>query len=145
MKFLTKKIGDKIRIPGFIEKFFGKKISDEVPKDEELVTVPSVNIADHDKSYKMSVALPGLDKKDVNLEVDGNCLTISSEKSYENKDEKDNWMRQEYHYASFFRRFELPEDADPEKIEAKMKNGVLNIEVGRKSDKKEDEKTIKVN
>ncbi|MFW6202901.1 MAG: Hsp20/alpha crystallin family protein [Marinilabilia sp.] len=144
MKFLKKKIGDKIRVPGFIEKFFGKKLSDQVAQNEEIGAVPSVNIADRDKSYNISVALPGLDKKDVNLEVDGNYLTISSEKSYENKDEDKNWLRQEYHYASFFRRFELPEDADPNKIEAKMKNGVLNIEVGRKSGKKGKEKTIKV-
>lgn len=144
MKFLKKKIGDKIHVPGFIEKFFGKKLSDQVSNNEEIVAVPSVNIDDRNKSYNISVALPGIDKKDVNLEVDGNRLTISSEKSYENKDEDKNWLRQEYHYASFFRRFELPEDADPDKIEAKMKNGVLNIEVGRKCGQKEKEKAIKV-
>lgn len=144
MKFLTKKIGDKIRMPGFMEKFLGKKLSDRISKDEEVVAVPSVNIADRENSYKMSVALPGLDKKDVNVEVEGNCLTISSEKSVENKDEDENWMRQEYHYASLLRRFELPQDADPSQIEAKMKNGVLDIQIGRKPGNKKKGKTIKV-
>ena len=144
MKFLTQKIGDKFRKPGFIEKFFGKKLSDQVSTNEEIVAVPSVNIAEHDQAYDISVALPGIDKKDINLAVDGNCLTLSSEKSYENKNEDKNWLRQEYHYSSFYRRFELPEDADPDNIEAKMKNGVLNIEIGRKRSKQGKDQTIKV-
>ncbi|WP_242617569.1 Hsp20/alpha crystallin family protein [Cecembia calidifontis] len=58
---------------------------------------------------------------------------MSSEKQYEKEEKDKNWMRREFGYASFQRVFQLPQGADPEQVQAKMENGVLNIRLGKKA------------
>lgn len=129
--------------PNFIEKFFGNRIDDN-SVTEEVGSVPHVNINEKPKEFEISVAVPGIDKKDINLEVRDNCLIISSEKQYDHEDREGMWMRREFGYSSFQRMFELPSSADPSKIEAKMKNGVLRIYIG-KNKHSNSLKTIKIN
>lgn len=145
MKLFKWKINDlKPKFPNIVEKFFGKKITDEANNDEEVSTVPSVNISDIDKAFEINVALPGFDKKDVNIEVQNGCLIISSEKQYEKEEKNKNWMRREYGYASFQRIFQLPESADEDKIQAEMKNGVLTIKIAKKPGYIENRKIISI-
>ena len=134
----------KPKFPNVVEKFFGKKITDDTSHNEEVATVPSVNIADENKAFEVSVALPGLDKKDVKIEIKNDCLIVSSEKKYEKEEKNKNWMRREYGYASFQRMFQLPESADQNKVQAEMKNGVLSIKVAKKKDYIENKKQIAI-
>jgi len=91
------------------------------------MNVPAVNITEQKDDYLVSLAAPGLKKEDFKIDVDGNMLTISSEK-VENKEEKDKrFTRKEYSYSSFSRSFTLPEEINKEKIEAKYEDGVLKI------------------
>jgi HSP20 family protein len=145
MKLFKWNISDiKPKFPNIVEKFFGKKITDDTVHNEEVATVPSVNIADENKAFEVSVALPGLDKKDVKIEIQNDCLIISSEKKYEKEEKNKNWMRREYGYASFQRMFQLPESADQDKVQAEMKNGVLSIRVAKKKDYIENKKQIAI-
>lgn len=145
MKLFKWNISDlKPKFPNVVEKFFGKKITDDTCHNEEVATVPSVNIADENKAFEVSVALPGLDKKDVKIEIQNDCLIISSEKKYEKEEKNKNWMRREYGYASFQRMFQLPESADQDKVQAEMKNGVLSIKVAKKKDYVENKKQIAI-
>merc|ERR1712000_633898 len=121
----------KPKFPNIVENFFGKKIDDEVKDVEAVATVPSVNIEDKKKAFEVSLALPGVDKKDVNIEIVDDKLVISSEKQYENEENDGNWMRKEFGYASFQRVFQLPENSNTDEIDAAMKNGVLKITVGK--------------
>lgn len=96
--------------------------------------MPAVNITEKKDEYQVSLAAPGLKKEDFNIAVDGNMLTISSEKE-ENKEEKDKkFTRREYNYSSFSRSFTLPEEVNMEKIEAKYEEGVLKISLPRKEE-----------
>jgi len=96
------------------------------------VKVPAVNITEQKNEYLVSLAAPGLKKEDFKIDVDGNMLTISSEKE-ENKEEKDKkFTRKEYSYSSFSRSFTLPEEINQAKIEAKYEDGVLKISLPRK-------------
>jgi len=122
------------KFPNMIEKFFGKKITDEASDNESVATVPSVNISDADKAFEVNLAIPGLEKKDIKIEVQNNCLMISSENQYEREDKNQNWLRREFGYASFQRMFELPESADADKIQASLKNGILSIKVAKRAD-----------
>jgi len=98
--------------------------------------VPSVNITENNNSYNVALAAPGLKKEDFKIDVDGNMLTISSEKE-ERKEEKDEkYTRKEYSYSSFSRSFTLPEDVKEESIEASYENGVLNLKLPRKENGK---------
>ena len=108
--------------------------------------VPAVNITEQESEYIVSLAAPGLKKEDFKIDVDGNILTISSEKE-ENKEEKDEKItRKEYSYSSFSRSFNLPEEVNQEKIDAKYADGILKIVLPcREGTKKTTAKQIAVN
>ena len=98
--------------------------------------VPAVNITEQKDDYLVSLAVPGLKKDDFKIDVEGNMLTISSEKE-ETKEEKDKkFTRKEYNYSSFSRSFSLPEEINKEKIEASYEDGVLKISLPRKEEAK---------
>ena len=94
--------------------------------------VPSVNITENEKEFKIEMAAPGLERKDFKVEVENGMLCISSEKEEESKEEKKNYTRREYSYNSFSRSFTLPDNSSPDKIDAKYENGVLNITLPKK-------------
>jgi HSP20 family protein len=101
-----------------------------------MMTVPAVNIVEDKNDYKVSLAVPGMKKDDFNIDVEGNMLTISSEKE-ESKEEKDEkYNRKEYSYSSFSRSFTLPEEVNKEKIEAKYEDGLLKLVLPKKEDVK---------
>lgn len=92
-----------------------------------FVTIPPVNITENKGAYLVTLAVPGMKKDDFKIDVDGNMLTISSEKE-ERKDEGDKkYTRQEYSYSSFSRSFSLPEEVNKEKIDARYDNGILTL------------------
>lgn len=94
--------------------------------------IPAVNITEHKDEYKVELAVPGMKKDDFKIDVNGNMLTISSEKE-ENKEEKNKkFTRKEYNYSSFSRSFTLPEEINREKIDAKYEDGLLKIALPRK-------------
>ena len=98
---------------------------------ENWVLKPSVNIAETENAYNISIEIPGVEKDDVRLQIEDGTLIIEGEKRHE-KDEKDkNYHRIERHYGSFRRLISLPNDTDESKIDAKFKNGVLTISVAR--------------
>jgi len=94
--------------------------------------VPSVNITENEKEFKIEMAAPGLERNDFKVEVEDGVLCISSEKEKESKEEKKNYTRREYSYNSFSRSFTLPDNSSPDKIDAKYENGVLNITLPKK-------------
>jgi HSP20 family protein len=103
---------------------------------DRALTVPSTNIIEDKDSYKVSIAAPGLKKSDFNIDVEGNMLTISSEKE-ENKEDRDaRYTRKEYNYSSFKRSFTLPDEIMKDKIDAKYEDGVLKLTLPKKEEAK---------
>jgi len=101
-----------------------------------VLNIPAVNITEQKDEYLVSLAVPGMKKEDFKIDVDGNMLTISSEKE-ENKEEKGKkFTRKEYNYSSFSRTFTLPEGINKEKIDAKYEDGVLKIALPCKEEAK---------
>lgn len=107
---------------------------------------PSVNVQDNEGAYNIEVAAPGMEKDDMNVEIDGDHLVISSEKKDENEEKDDNigYTRKEFSYRSFRRSFYLPEDVKKDNIHAKYENGVLFIEVPKKEETKNKNPTKKI-
>jgi len=96
---------------------------------------PVVNVSEKDGRYLFEVELPGVSEKELKLELKDGILTLSTEKKEEAEEEKDSkgrWLRRERRESYFQRSFELPEDADGEKIEASFKDGLLKIELPKK-------------
>lgn len=101
-----------------------------------MLTIPAVNITENKDDYKVSLAAPGMKKADFNIDVDGNMLTISSEKEETKEDKEKKFTRKEYSYSSFSRSFTLPEEVMREKIEAKYEDGVLHLVLPKKEEAK---------
>lgn len=92
---------------------------------------PSVDIKESDGQYTLHVDMPGVEKDDVKVEVDGDALIIHGEKHQERDDSDDNYHFVERRYGAFQRILDLPADAKPDDLQAKFRNGVLTITIAR--------------
>jgi len=95
------------------------------------VLKPRLDIGATDKEYTVSLEIPGVSEKDVNLELVHDTLIIRGEKKQKREEKKKNFYRLERSYGSFQRTLSLPEDANRDNIKADFKNGVLNITIPR--------------
>jgi HSP20 family protein len=107
----------------------------------ELPVVPAIDVKENDKSVTVTAELPGVEKKDVQIDVHDNILTIKGEKRSEKKEDKDNWHFVERSYGSFARRVLLPSEVDGDHAEATMDKGVLTLKLPKTQSSK---KTIAV-
>lgn len=100
-------------------------------------TAPAINVVESEKDYLVEVAAPGMTKDDFNIHLtEDNELVISMEKKSETKDEdKQNkrYLRREFSYSKFQQSLVLPDDVEKEKINASMNNGVLNIDLPKRT------------
>jgi HSP20 family protein len=102
-------------------------------------SIPAVNIKETAENYEVEVAAPGMSKEDFKVELDGNTLTISSEKSNRKEEpEADRYYRKEFSYQSFQRSFTLHKwVVDIENIQARYENGLLNLLIPKKEEAKQ--------
>ena len=123
------KRSDNWGLPSIWEDFIGKDLFDFPTVFATGTSVPAVNIRESENDFQVEVAAPGMEKKDFNINLDNNVLTISSEKEEkkEEKDKKGNYTKREFSYSSFERSFTMPDSVDVEKIAAAYNDGVLNI------------------
>jgi HSP20 family protein len=124
-------------LPDLVDEFFGRDFLGSYFDDQTGVNTPAVNIVEGKDDFRIEVAAPGLEKKDFNIDLDHNVLTISSEKKEERKEEDKKFMRREFSYTSFKRSFTLPNTVDANKIEANHKDGILNITIPKREEAKE--------
>ncbi|MFI5188551.1 MAG: Hsp20/alpha crystallin family protein, partial [Chitinophagales bacterium] len=111
---------------GWMEKFFNAPL-DEFFNFGKAMNIPAVNIAETDKEFKLTMAIPGLEKSDFKIESVENMLTISAEKENEKEEKTGRYNRREYNYNSWSRTFTLPEYVDAGHIEANYEKGELKI------------------
>jgi len=88
---------------------------------------PAVDIREERDRYVIEADLPGVDPKDIEVTMEDGVLTLKGERRFEKEASGDNYKRVERAYGVFYRRFSLPDTANPDKIEAHGKNGVLEI------------------
>ena len=105
---------------------------------------PSVDISEDDNKYSVSADLPGVDKKNVHINVKENVLTVTGERTVENSADSANYHRRERLSGTFKRCFRLPELVIEDKISAKFKNGILTIDLPKAEIAKPKEIEIKV-
>jgi len=126
--------------------FFDEFLNNQLAKVEtNQLVVPAVNIKENDKEVIIDVAAPGLSKKDFEISVENNTLTISAHKEVEKVEEGTNIVKKEFGYENFQRSFTLPEEIfDVENIKATYKNGVLEIVIPKKEEEQKKVKKIQV-
>ena len=90
--------------------------------------MPAINVKEHKKDFEIEVAAPGFTKKDFEVSISDDVLTISAENKKEKEEKEENYSRREFFYNSFNRTFTLPKSIDlKKKIKANYENGVLLI------------------
>jgi HSP20 family protein len=117
---------------------FGKRFSDIMDEffNDAVATrrdtfVPSIDISETETQFVIDVEVPGVDKKDIELSIENNTLTISGERKFEKKEDNKQYHRVESHYGTFSRTFSLPDNVNTESINASYNNGILSITVDK--------------
>ncbi len=95
-------------------------------------TLPMANIIDKKESFLISIALPGINKSEIKMDINKNILTISHSTEHENRDIT--YLRNEFDFSNFSRSFSIPESVNPQGIKAKYNEGILNIELPKKNE-----------
>jgi HSP20 family protein len=99
-------------------------------------TIPAVNIVETKDDFQVEMAAPGMTKKDFNIELDNDTLTISSVKEDSHQERDQSYSRREVSYQSFKRSFYLPNSVEAENINAKYQDGVLRLVIPKKEEAK---------
>ena len=116
-----------------LDKFYRTNFGDWW-NDNMTETIPAVNIRENKDNFSIEMAVPGMKKEDFKINVEGDLITISSEKESESKEEQKGYAKREYNYSSFSRSFTLPAAANTDKINARYENGVLNLTIPKKEE-----------
>ena len=141
MKFLIKKTPD-----GFIksvndeistilyrsfDSLFPEFVYNEDYTDSDKLSMP-VELHEHEKDYIVQAELPGVNKEDLDIDIDKNYITINAKKEEEHEEKDDHYKKSEFRYGEFSRTVYFPEEINVEKTDAKLEHGVLKIEAPKK-------------
>lgn len=127
------------RMNKLFEDFLGERGELEGPSPG---WVPAVDIYEDKDRIVLKADLPGIEQKDITLDVEANRLTLKGERRLEKETREENFHRIERSYGSFVRSFSLPTTVDAEKISASFKNGVLEVTLPKKEEIKPKQITI---
>jgi len=118
----------------YFESFFGDSVLS--PSTRILNRLPAVDVRETEKAYIVDMELPGYDEKDIEIHIDGASLSIASKQEEASNKETDNgtWLLRERHVSSFSRSFKLPDNANPEEVNAEFKNGILKMEINKRAE-----------
>lgn len=105
---------------------------------------PHVDVGEGEKQYTITVEVPGVNEKDIDLTVTDGTLMIRGEKRYEQEDHNKQYHRIERSYGSFQRMLSLPTDADDNTIDAKFRNGILTITIAKNPNAKSPVRKISI-
>lgn len=105
---------------------------------------PRVDVSETDKEVKISAELPGMDEKDISVEMGDAAVTIRGERKEEKEEKGKNWYTREQSYGAFHRMVPLPESVQAEKAKASFKKGVLTVTVPKRDEGQGRRKTIRI-
>ena len=103
---------------------------------------PRVDIYEEESAIVLKAELPGVDKDNIAVDVKDRVLTLKGERSVDNEVKEDSYYRRERTFGSFERRFNLPDNVDPEKITADYKDGILKVGIPKPEENKPRQITV---
>jgi HSP20 family protein len=114
--------------------------------NDELLTsgtfVPAVDIYEDQHSLNLKLEVPGIEQKDLDIQLENNTLTVRGERRFEEEEKEENFHRIERRYGSFARSFTLPNTVETDNVQATYENGILKIKLAKRAEAKP--KQIKV-
>ncbi len=106
---------------------------------------PLSDLEDQGDSFVLKAELPGLNKEDIRIEVDKHSIVVSAERKGEKEEKKKSFYYCERTYSGYRRAFGLPEDIDPDSVQAEYNNGVLQVSMNKVKKTEEKKKKVQVN
>lgn len=123
-----------------LNSFFYPSCGMQLPKDSSWN--PRVDIYEDENAIVLTAELPGVDKDNIVVDVKGKVLTLKGERSSDNDVKEESYYRRERTFGSFERRFNLPDNVDPEKITADYKDGILKLGIPKPEENKPRQITV---
>ena len=111
--------------------------------NSEATWMPAVEFVDAGDNFVLKAQLPGIDPKDVDIQVTREAISISGERRYENTDEKSGYVRSEFRYGKFHRVLTLPAHIQNDSVQAEYKNGILMLTLPKVTEARN--KVVKIN
>lgn len=105
---------------------------------------PAVDVIEKNDHYEIRAELPGMNAENIDVTFAGGTVTIKGEKKEEKEEKKENFYVSERRYGTFQRSFVIPQGADPSKIDASFKNGVLTVTLGKSPDARKPQQKIAI-
>ena len=116
----------------------------DVPRRQESQDwSPTITVSETENAVKVRAELPGLDRKNIDISIDGDILTLSGEKRVDIKEENEKYLYVEHSQGSFMRKLQLPVSVDASKAEAVLTDGVLDLKLPKTAPEKSKSITIK--
>jgi HSP20 family protein len=129
---------------GFLQSPFSREIDNFWQRDFGFAVKPAIDIVDKDNHYEVTAELPGLDAKNIDLQLSDGVLTIKGEKKEEKEEKTKDRYVSERRYGSFRRSLQVPTSVDADKIDASYKSGVLTITLPKSAEAQKKQKTIPI-
>jgi HSP20 family protein len=122
-----------------MDEFFNHDLQKAFGHDGDTYAMPSVNVVESPEAFRLELAAPGMNKEDFDVKIEKDLLTITAEKQTKTEEgaEKEKYVRREFHYTKFKRSFQLSDNVDATKVEARYENGILHLTVPKKEEAKE--------
>jgi HSP20 family protein len=98
------------------------------------INLPTANVSENGKEYKIELAVPGLNREDFTIELENNMLKVSAQKEEESKKDDNEYSMKEYSFNSFCRTFIIPENVKEADIEAKYEKGILKVTIPKEKE-----------
>ncbi len=131
------------RLQQEMNRLFDRFLPGDNGEIRSLTFVPSAEMEETDDAIHLRLEVPGMEAKDLNVEVTDSSISIKGERKSESKTEEKGMVRSEFHYGKFERRIPLPAHVQTDKVQAECKNGLLNLTLPKVES--EQRKAIKVN
>ncbi|MBK7435067.1 MAG: Hsp20/alpha crystallin family protein [Chitinophagaceae bacterium] len=111
---------------------------------EDVLGFPPVNIFEKDNHYHLELSVPGMDKSDFTVNLEGKTLTVSGSKKEEKQEGTEKLIRREFSHKSFKRSFTVDDKIDASGILAKYENGILMLDLPKKEEAKNASRQISI-
>jgi HSP20 family protein len=111
--------------------------------NSEATWMPALELADAGDNFVLKAQLPGIDPKDIDVQVTPEAISISGERRYENTDEKSGYVRSEFRYGKFHRVVPLPAHIQNDSVQAEYKDGILMLTLPKVTEARN--KVVKIN
>lgn len=135
--------GELMRLRDDLDTVFDRFFSDpwglmrfDRPRGFGLVSMPQMDVAETEREFVVTMELPGVDPKDVDINISGDTLHVRGEKRSEREEKGRSYHYTERTFGGFHRSVPLPSSVDPDKVDAGYRNGVLTVTIGKHPDAK---------